>query len=83
MYYSFYCRLITKKIEIMKISELQELLEKLKSEHGDINCCISEPDEYWGSFQSHMKSDNVNYSENARPNGPKTPAEACVVFNSN
>ncbi len=63
------------------ISQLILHLEKLRAEHGDINCVISEADDYWGSVQSHIENHNVVVSEHAQPDGPKSgKSEKAVVF---
>lgn len=65
----------------MKISELIIKLEEIKSKEGDLNVCVSESHEYWGSVQSHLTENNMNVSEHAQPDGPKSGiSEKAVVF---
>ena len=65
----------------MKISELIIKLEEIKSKEGDLNVCVSESHEYWGSVQSHLTEYNMNVSEHAQPDGPKSDiSEKAVVF---
>lgn len=64
----------------MKISELILKLEEIKSEEGDLNVCISEEHEYWGSIQSYLDEYNINVC-NAQPDGPKSgKIEKAVIF---
>ena len=56
----------------MKISELISKLEGIKSKECDLNVCMSEKDEYWGSFHSHLTDYNIIVSDNAQPEGPKS-----------
>jgi len=59
--------------EVKTISELIEYLQKIKEKEGDINVCLSEPDDYWGSFESWLTTGyNLNVSEHAQPDGPKS-----------
>jgi len=65
----------------MKISELIAKLEEIKNKDGDLNVCVSESHEYWGSVQSHLTEYNMNVSEHAQPGGPKSgKSEKAVVF---
>jgi hypothetical protein len=64
----------------MKISELIVKLEEIKNKDGDLNVCISESHEYWGSVQSHLTEYNMSVSEHAQPDGPKSNSEKAVVF---
>ena len=65
----------------MKISELIAKLEEIKNKEGDLNVCVSEPHDYWGSVQSHLTEYNMNVSEHAQPDGPKSGiSEKAVVF---
>ena len=65
----------------MKISELVTKLEEIKNKDGDLNVCVSESHEYWGSVQSHLTDYNINVSEHAQPDGPKSwKSEKAVVF---
>ena len=64
----------------MKITELIKKLEEIKSEHGDLNVCVSESHEYWGSIASYLTDYNMCI-EHAQPNGPKSgKSEKAVVF---
>ena len=66
---------------IMKISELIAKLEEIRSKEGDLNVCVSEAHEYWGSVQSHLSEYNMAVSEHAQPDGPKSgKSEKAVVF---
>ena len=65
----------------MKISELIVKLEEIKSKEGDLNVCVSESHEYWGSVQSRLTEYNMTVSEHAQPDGPKSGiSEKAVVF---
>jgi len=65
----------------MKISELIVKLEEIKSKEGDLNVCVSESHEYWGSVQSHLTEYNIDVIEHAQPDGPKSGiSEKAVVF---
>lgn len=67
----------------MLISEIIAHLEKIKAEHGDIQCCVSEPHEYWGSIENRIEEWNTTVSEHAQPEGPKSgKCEKAVIFNS-
>ena len=70
-------------IKNMNISDLIEYLEKMKAEHGDIKCAVSESHEYWGTVETYITEYNLNVSENAQPDGPKKPGEKCVLFSYN
>ena len=66
----------------MKISELIEKLEEIKNKEGDLNVCVSESHEHWGSVQSHITENNLNVLQHAQPDGPKSgKSERAVVFN--
>jgi hypothetical protein len=70
------------KIEIpkMKISELIEKLNQLKSEHGDINVALKYNHEYWGSIYDAVNNSNIEI-DNAQLEGPKSGfSEKCVCF---
>jgi hypothetical protein len=56
----------------MKISELELLLKKIRDKEGDLNVCVSESHEYWGSVDSHLEEYNVDVSDHAQPEGPKS-----------
>jgi hypothetical protein len=65
----------------MKISELIAKLEEIKNKDGDLNVCVSESHEYWGSVQSHLTEYNISVSEHAQPDGPKSGKSVkAVVF---
>lgn len=67
----------------MKISELELLLKKIREKEGDLNVCVSETDEYWGSVDSHLEEHNVEVNEHAQPEGPKSgKSEKAVRFKS-
>lgn len=64
----------------MKISELILELEKIQKEHGDLPVVISEPNEYWGSVETHLTRHEIAV-EHAKPGGPKSgKSEKAVVF---
>ena len=66
----------------MKISELIIHLEKILDDKGDLNVCISEPHEYWGSVEQYLTDYNVEVGH-AQPKGPKSgEGEIAVVFNT-
>lgn len=66
----------------MKISELIVALEEIKKKEGDLNVCVSESHEYWGSVQSYLTELNISVDGHAQPNGPKSgKSEKAVVFN--
>ena len=56
----------------MRISELIVVLEELKEKEGDLNVCISIPDEYWGSIDSYVNEHNFHVREHVQPDGPKS-----------
>lgn len=65
----------------MKISELIAKLEEIKNKEGDLNVCVSESHEYWGSVQSYLTDYKMTVTEHAQPNGPKSGKyEKAVVF---
>jgi hypothetical protein len=65
----------------MKISELIAKLKDIKNKEGDLNVCVSESHEYWGSVESHLTEYNMYVSEHAQPDGPKSgKSEKAVVF---
>lgn len=65
----------------MKISKLIEKLEELKSSEGDLNVCISDSDEYWGSVETYLEDYNIKVSEHAQPEGPKSgKSEKAVIL---
>lgn len=65
----------------MKISEVIIHLEKLKEKHGDINVCISEFDDYWGTIYSNANEQHIVLDEHAQPGGPKSgKSERAIVF---
>lgn len=65
----------------MKITELITKLEEIKNNEGDLNVCISESHEYWGSVQTHLTEYNVSISQHAQPDGPKSgKSERAVVI---
>ena len=65
----------------MKASELIEKLQEIIKEHGDINCVVSESDDYWGSVETHINEYNMTVSEHAQPEGPKSgKSEKAVIF---
>lgn len=55
----------------MTIKELIKKLTEIKKIHGDLNVCISQSHEYWGSVQSHLKDYHISV-HNAQPDGPKS-----------
>ncbi len=64
----------------MKISELIKKLQDMQDKEGDLNTCVSQPDEYWGSVDSHTTDYNVTVKR-AQPDGPKSgKSELAVVF---
>jgi hypothetical protein len=65
----------------MKISELIVKLEEIKDKEGDLNVCVSESHEYWGSLQTYLTEHNMSVNEYAQPNGPKSgKSEKAVIF---
>ena len=67
----------------MNISKLMAILEEIKAKEGDLNVCLSEPHEYWGSIHRHITENNVLVKEHAQPDGPKSGKwEKAVVFDS-
>ena len=65
----------------MKISDFIEKLEQIKKTEGDLNMCVSESHEYWGSVETHINERNITVSEHAQPDGPKSgKSEKCVVI---
>ncbi len=64
----------------MKISELISKLEEIKKKEGDLNVCVSESHEYWGSVYSYLDEYNISIST-VQPNGPKSNKyEKSLVF---
>jgi len=65
----------------MKISEAIAIFEKIKEKEGDINVCISESHEYWGSCETYLKEYSINVVEHAQPHGPKSgKSEKAIVL---
>lgn len=65
----------------MKISELITKLEEIKDKEGDLNVCVSESHEYWGSVETHLTEHNISVATHAQPEGPKSgKSEKAVVF---
>jgi len=65
----------------MTISETIYKLQQLQKEHGDINVCLSEHHDYWGSVESHLEDFNISVKNDAQPNGPKSgKMETAVVI---
>lgn len=65
----------------MKISELIAKLQEVKDKEGDLNVCVSEKHEYWGSVQRHIQDYDMNICNHAQPDGPKLgKSEKAVVF---
>jgi len=65
----------------MKISELILKLQEVKDKEGDLNVCVSESHEYWGSVQRHIEEYDINVSNHAQPDGPKSgKSEKAIVF---
>ena len=71
----------------MKISELIKELELIKSTEGDLECCTSEPHEYWGIIYNKIERITDTYisgmeiDNHAQPKGPKSgESEKCLVF---
>lgn len=65
----------------MKISELIVKLEEIKNKDGNLNVCISESHEYWGSVESYLTDYNINVSKRAQPDGPKSgKSEKAVIL---
>ena len=64
----------------MKISQLIVKLEEIKNKEGDLNVCISESHDYWGSIQSHLTDYNMDINQ-AQPDGPKSgKSEKSLIF---
>lgn len=64
----------------MRISELILKLTEIKNKEGDLNVCISESHEYWGSVQSHLTEQTMSVG-NAQPKGPKSgESERAVIL---
>lgn len=60
-------------MEIKKISELIDYLEKIKTTEGDIAVCVSQEHEYWGSVESWLEPGyNLQVREHTQPDGPKS-----------
>lgn len=67
--------------EKAKISDVIAYLEKLKAEHGDINVVVEQDVEYWGGVHNYVTESNMNVSEHAQPEGPKSgKSEKAVVI---
>lgn len=65
----------------MYISELIKKLEEIKEREGDLKVCKSEKDEYWGSTTFEILDYNVEVSNHAQPEGPKSgKCEKSVVI---
>jgi hypothetical protein len=64
----------------MQISELIAKLEVIKAEEGDIPICISEPHEYWGYTSFLLKDWDLNVTNHAQPDGPKSGIEVKAVL---
>ena len=65
----------------MKISDLVKKLEDIKLKDGDLNVCVGEGHEYWGSIQRYLEDCDVSVSNHAQPEGPKSgESEKAVVF---
>lgn len=64
----------------MKISELIVKLQSIKEVEGDLNICLSEPHEYWGSVEQHLEERHIEILT-AQPEGPKSgKTERAIVF---
>lgn len=64
----------------MKVSEVIKKLEEIKAEEGDINVCMSEDHEYWGTTSFILKEWDIKVSDHAQPNGPKQESERAVII---
>ena len=65
----------------MLISKLITLLSEIKDKEGDLNVCLSENHDYWGSLQSYLREDNISVYSYAQPQGPKSgEMEKALVF---
>lgn len=65
----------------MLISELIVLLSEIKAKEGDLNVCLSENHDYWGSLQHYLREDNIGVYSYAQPKGPKSgETEKALVF---
>ena len=57
----------------MKISEAIKTLE------GDLNLCLSENHDYWGSIENYLEENNIFVKRDAMPEGPKSGKLEIVV----
>lgn len=65
----------------MKISELIIKLEAIKIAEGDLNVCVSESHEYWGSIHRHIHDYDIIVKEHVQPEGPKSgKSEKAIIF---
>lgn len=55
----------------MKISELLTILEKYKSDNGDIPVGYSVAHDYWGSIDTPLESNDISLHKNTLLDGPK------------
>jgi hypothetical protein len=56
----------------MKISELIIALKAIQEKEGDLNVCVHESHEYWGSLQNSLETYNIRVIDHAQPKGPKS-----------
>lgn len=67
----------------MKISQLRKFLEEIEAKEGDLNVCISEADEHWGTVDSLLDARNVFIKDHAQPEGPKSGvSERALILTS-
>ena len=64
----------------MKISELISKLEEIKKNEGDLNICVSEPHEYFGSIEKLLTEYDIRISENLQPYGTKGNIEKGIII---
>ena len=65
----------------MLISKLIGRLTEILAEEGDLNVCLSENHDYWGSLQHYLREDNLGVYSYAQPQGPKSgEMEKALVF---
>lgn len=66
----------------MNLSGLIEILTNLKDTHGDLMVCRTESHEYWGTLYYEIQKDEVVFTENAKPDGPKRGTQTAIVIQS-
>lgn len=75
---SYICPAINIK---MTISELIEKLEDLKSQEGDLNVCITENHEVWGTADVYLYPHMIVVDPDAKPKGINSKeSEKALVF---